>query len=370
MTLGANDSDREHYIGLMSGTSLDGVDAVLADFSATPRVVASHALPIPQPLRDRLLALNAPARDELREAMECSVALADLYAEAVHGVLANAGIAADRVAAIGCHGQTVRHRPEAGYTLQLNQPARLAERCGIAVVADFRSRDVAAGGQGAPLVPAFHDRVLRSPDESRVILNLGGIANLTRLAPGEPVLGFDTGPANALLDGWAARHLGQPFDADGAWAAGGQVEKPLLKRMLAHPFFALPAPKSCGREEFSLAWVESLLDGSEAPQDVQATLAALTAQSVVLGIRQSGALPDRVLVCGGGARNADLMQRLADLLQPAVVTTTDSVGVPGAWLEAFAFAWLARCCLRGEAGNLPAVTGAARPRILGAIYPA
>ncbi|MEC5399385.1 anhydro-N-acetylmuramic acid kinase [Uliginosibacterium sp. H1] len=360
----------EHYIGLMSGTSLDAVDAVLADFSATPRLVASHSLAIPPSLRERLLALNAPAHDELRAAMESSVALADLYAEAVRGLLDVSGFTVDRIAAIGCHGQTVRHRPEAGYTLQLNQPARLAERSGITVVADFRSRDVAAGGQGAPLVPAFHDRVLRSPDESRVILNLGGIANLTRLAPGEPVLGFDTGPANALLDGWAACHLGRPFDADGDWAAGGQVDAALLERLLAHPFFVAPAPKSCGREEFSLDWVKASLRGAEAPQDVQATLAELTARSVAEGIRQAGPLPDRVLVCGGGARNADLMRRLAAVLQPAVVTTTDSVGVPGAWLEAFAFAWLARRCLHGEAGNLPAVTGARGPRALGAIYPA
>lgn len=358
------------FIGLMSGTSLDGVDAILADLSAQPKLIATHALALPAPLRRDLLALNAPQPDELRLACEASVALARLYAQAVHALLEQAHYRADQIRAIGCHGQTIRHRPESGYTLQINQPALLAELTGIDVVADFRSRDVAAGGQGAPLVPAFHAQVLRSAHEHRVILNLGGIANLTDLPPTGQIQGFDTGPANALLDEWTLRHLGKHYDEHGAWAQSGQILPELLARWLDHPFLAAAPPKSCGREEFNLAWLEQTLTGQERPQDIQASLVELTALSAAQAILRECGQPDRVLLCGGGAHNRALVTRLAHHLPQSHIAPTDQFGVPGDWLEAFAFGWLARCTLHREAGNLPEVTGARGSRILGALYPA
>ena len=359
----------ELFVGLMSGTSLDGVDAVLADFSTTPHLLASHGAAIPVELRAKLLALNEPAFDDLTVAQDASVALAHLYAETTQTLLEQANVRASEVRAIGCHGQTVRHRPERGYSLQLNQPSLIAELCGIDVAADFRNRDIAAGGQGAPLVPAFHQEVLGSAEESRVVLNLGGIANLTRLYPGEPVSGFDTGPANMLLDAWIEAHMGKTFDDNGQWAASGTIQQGLLSRLLAHPFFALQPPKSCGREEFSIGWVQSLLAGNESPADVQATLMELTTCSIARAIHAHSPAPSRLLVCGGGSRNGFLMQRLAHHLPQPHIAPTDSLGVPSAWLEAFAFAWLAYKLVHREPANLPAVTGARGLRVLGALYP-
>ncbi|MFA9440332.1 anhydro-N-acetylmuramic acid kinase [Uliginosibacterium sp. sgz301328] len=363
---------RARFIGLMSGTSLDGVDAVVAtNLDAAPRIVASHHLPFPTRLREQLLSLNRPREGELQLACELSVELAEQYARATHQLLESASLSPSDIVAIGCHGQTVRHRPERGFSLQLNQPALIAERCGIDVIADFRNRDIAAGGQGAPLVPAFHREMLGCPSEHRVVLNLGGIANITDLpAHGGMVRGFDTGPANALLDGWTQAHRGLPFDEDGSWARSGQVVDALLRRMLAHPFFSAPPPKSCGREEFSIEWLRSLLQGTERPEDVQATLLELTARSVTNAIEAHCGKPARLLVCGGGGRNGFLMARLAVLVAPGQVALTDAHGIPGQWMEAFAFAWLAHQCVTRRPGNLPSVTGAAGPRILGAIYPA
>nr|WP_276510064.1 anhydro-N-acetylmuramic acid kinase [Niveibacterium umoris] len=359
------------FAGLMSGTSLDGVDAVVADFAAPhPRVASTAFLAYPADLRDALLALNAAGHDELRRAAELSVRLASLYAEATLAALRNGGLAANDIAALGCHGQTVRHQPALGYSLQLNHPALLAERTGITVVADFRNRDVAAGGQGAPLVPAFHDCILRDDGEHRVVLNIGGISNITDLAPGKPTRGFDTGPGNMLLDGWAARHLGTPYDAGGEWGAQGQVVPDLLKRLMAHPFLAQAAPKSCGREEFNLDWLDAQLDRGIAAVEVQATLLELTARSIVEATLRECGQPDTLAVCGGGVHNAPLMGRLAALLPDTRVVSTADFGVSPDFLEALAFAWLARRCLHGEPGNLPEVTGARGPRVLGAIYPA
>lgn len=359
------------FAGLMSGTSLDGVDAVVADFAAPhPRILSSAFVAYPASLRDDLLALNAAGHDELRRASEISVRLAHLYAQATHDALLGAGLASDQICALGCHGQTVRHQPAQGYSLQLNQPALLAELSGIAVVADFRNRDIAAGGQGAPLVPAFHDQILRTPDEHRVVLNIGGISNITDLAPGKATRGFDTGPGNMLLDGWAARHLGTPFDAGGAWAEQGRIDHDLLSRLLAHPFLALAAPKSCGREEFNLDWLETQIDAPLAAADVQATLLEFTARSIVDACLRETGLPQRLLVCGGGVHNTRLMLRLGELLAGCEVVSTAAYGVSPDYLEALAFAWLARCCVTGVAGNLPQVTGARGPRVLGAIYPA
>ncbi len=275
-----------------------------------------------------------------------------------------------QVRAIGCHGQTIRHRPERGYTLQIGNMALLAELSGIAVVGDFRSRDIAAGGQGAPLVPAFHDRLLRHADIHRVIVNIGGIANLTDLPPDAAVSGFDCGPGNLLMDAWCLRHTGMAYDANGAWAASGKVLPELLARMLAEPFFELPPPKSSGRDLFNTDWLQEKLTGSEAAEDVQATLLELTCRSIAQAIELHCGSAREIYLCGGGAHNRTLRNRLSVLLPACAIGTTDDLGVSGDYLEALAFAWLARQALHNEAGNLPAVTGARHHCVLGAIYPA
>jgi anhydro-N-acetylmuramic acid kinase len=360
----------EFYVGLMSGTSLDGVDAVLAAFEdGRPLCRATRYLPFDQDLRAEILALHVAGEDELHRASILANRLARSYAASVSALLAEAGVAAQTVRAVGCHGQTIRHVPKDGYTLQLNNPALLAELSGIAVIADFRSRDIAAGGQGAPLVPAFHDAVFRDASRHRVILNIGGIANLTDLAPGHPTRGFDCGPGNMLLDAWAQQHLDRPFDANGDWSRQGEVLPELLSRLSAHSFLALPPPKSCGREQFNLDWLTGQLSGGEHPQDVQATLTAFTADSAAQAIHRHCADTQELYVCGGGAHNGALMGALRERLPNCRLGITDALGLPADWVEAMAFAWLARRCLRGEPGNLPAVTGASGSRILGAIYP-
>lgn len=359
------------YVGLMSGTSLDGIDVVLADFSApTPRLIACNYLPYPDELPGQLLSLQDGGRDELHTAALLGNKIARLYHRAVQAMLDQAGgIGAESVRAIGCHGQTVRHNPGEGYTLQLGNPALLAELSGISVVADFRSRDIAAGGQGAPLVPAFHEAAFRSPEAHRAILNLGGIANVTNLHPQSVTTGFDTGPGNMLLDAWARRHIGRTFDDGGAWASSGQVIPSLLDALLAHPFFALKPPKSCGREQFNLGWLESHQIQGYAAADIQATLLELTAKSAISAITRWCGTPAELVVCGGGAHNDALMGRLAEHLPTTRVIKSDELGIGGDWVEAMAFAWLAKQALSGLPGNLPGVTGAKGTRILGAIYP-
>lgn len=353
----------------MSGTSLDGVDAALVEFhDGRPRCVATHYQPFPAALRAKALQLQSPRANELHDAALFGGELARLYAIAVGSLLDAAGMAAQDIAAIGCHGQTVRHQPQAGYTLQLNNPALLAELTGITVIADFRSRDIAAGGQGAPLVPAFHAEVFGTADSHRTILNLGGIANLTDLAPGRAVRGFDCGPANLLLDAWAQAHIGKAYDADGAWAASGTYLPALLECLLAEPFFAAAPPKSCGREDFNPDWLQRFLAGNERAEDVQATLTELTARSACEAITRWCGVPAALYVCGGGAHNGHLMRRLAALLPQTAVATTDALGLPADWVEAVAFAWLAWRTLHRQPGNLPAVTGARGQRILGAIH--
>ncbi len=372
----AGDRQAACWIGLMSGTSLDGVDGVLAAFDGDQISVHAHAHRAFEPaLRQELLALNTPGPDELHRAALAANALARLYAEVVATLRRACPDAAVR--AIGAHGQTVRHRPGAidgtGYTLQLNAPALLAELCGLPVVADLRSRDLAAGGQGAPLVPAFHRACFGRPGEHLAVLNLGGIANLTLLGADGGVLGFDCGPGNALMDAWCQRHLGQPYDDAGRWAAGGRVLPSLLAAALAEPYFALPPPKSTGRDDFHAAWLDRLLVTAAPtadPRDVQATLAELTALSVATDLRRHLPGADRLLVCGGGALNDALMGRLAAALPGVAVASTAEAGLPPMQVEATAFAWLARAHLLGEPGNLPSVTGAAGPRVLGALYPA
>ena len=359
----------------MSGTSLDAVDAALADFGRQPvRVAAFASRPIPQALRDQLAALQASGPDELHRAALAANTLADLYAQTVTDLLQAAGLQPGQIGAIGAHGQTVRHRPDLGYTLQLNNPARLAERTGIAVVADLRSRDIAAGGQGAPLVSAFHARVLSHPTERRAIVNLGGIANVSLIEPaGQNVIGWDCGPGNVLMDGWCERHRGERLDVDGRWAQSGQMQPALLERLLAEPYFALAAPKSTGRDLFHMGWLNTALGASNRPEswtpaDVQATLLELTAVTVAQACRSEQ--PDRILLCGGGAANPVLRRRLAALLAPTEVGLTDDEGIAAQAVEALAFAWLAHEHLCGHAANAPLVTGAAGPRLLGALYPA
>lgn len=355
------------YAGLMSGTSLDGVDAVLADLGASrPRILAHSHVAFDPSLRAELLALNSPGGNELERAALAGNALARHYAQAIAALELPAR---GEVRAIGCHGQTVRHRPEKGYTLQIGNAALLAELTGLAVVADFRSRDVAAGGQGAPLAPAFHATAFASADEDRVALNLGGFANITWLPRAGTVLGFDTGPANCLMDLWAARHLGRAHDEDGAWAAGGEVDAGLLARLLEEPYFLAPPPKSTGRDRFNATWLEARLRGGEDPRAVQATLLELTARSISEAIARHAAGARRVIACGGGARNGALMRRLSALLTPAAVEGSDRHGIAPGLVEATAFAWLAQQALEGRAGNLPAVTGARGERVLGTIYP-
>lgn len=359
------------YAGLMSGTSLDGVDGVLVEFSVNaPRIVAGTHQPFDERLRDELLALTSPGDDELGRAAQLGNELARRYATAVAALLESAGTQRQDVVAIGCHGQTVRHRPDQGYTLQIGNAALLAELTSLRVVADFRSRDVAAGGQGAPLVPAFHAAIFACRGEQRAVLNLGGIANVSLLAADGGVTGFDCGPGNCLMDLWAARHLGMPFDRDGAWADSGRVIPELLERLLGELFFGAPPPKSTGRELFSEAWLNDQLPPGAVPRDVQATLLELTARSAAAAMVLAGFRAQRVIACGGGARNSALMRRLEALLAPAPIETSDRHGFDPHQVEAAAFAWLAMQAVNGQSANLPAVTGARGRRVLGAIYPA
>ncbi|MER0169213.1 MAG: anhydro-N-acetylmuramic acid kinase [Nitrosomonas sp.] len=362
-----------YYIGIMSGTSLDGVDAALVDFStAAPVLLRTFFCPYDDELREQLLALHQPGHDELNRAAILSNQLSSLYAQATAGVLENTGIAARQITAIGCHGQTIRHCPEAGknYTIQLINAALLAELTQITVVADFRSRDIAAGGQGAPLVPAFHHAVFKHADHHRVIVNIGGIANITRLDHHQSVSGFDCGPGNLLMDAWCSRHTGNTYDKDGQWAASGRIIPALLERFLSEDFFARKPPKSTGRDLFNLYWLEQKLCGDEAPRDVQATLLQLTATTIARSIQEHCPAAEEIYLCGGGAHNTTLVDRLTVSMPGKIVALTDQLGVAADWVEAFAFAWLAHQAIMRKAGSLAEVTGARGNRILGAIYPA
>lgn len=355
----------------MSGTSLDGADAALVDFSSgSPRTLAFSTVPFSAKLREQILALSEPGSDSLDLAGAVSVELAELYARAVDGVLAAGGVDHKAVTAIGCHGQTVRHRPERGFTIQLNDPARLAEFTGIDVVADFRRRDMAAGGQGAPLVPAFHEAVFRHPSRSRAVVNIGGISNVTWLPCTGKALGFDCGPGNVLLDGWARKHIGKQFDEDGKWARAGRTDAKLLERLLDEPFFDAPPPKSTGRELFRLAWLQERLPGDYRTADVQSTLTDFTAHAIVGAIDRFCPTTDEIYLAGGGARNGALVARITALAGKRPVAATDALGVPTGHVESMAFAWLAMKCMRREPVDLTAVTGAREPRVLGAVYAA
>lgn len=356
----------------MSGTSLDGVDAVLAEISPTgqTRLIRSHYLPYADSLRSQLLALHTPQPDEIHLAACAGNDLARLYAQATNELLED--VAHGTVRAIGCHGQTLRHRPADGYTLQIGNAALLAELTGIAVVSDFRSRDIAAGGQGAPLVPAFHVQ-MRHPDIHRVIANIGGIANISDLPVNGTVRGWDTGPGNMLLDAWIKRHRGEHYDRNGAWAASGTIHPGLLDQFVNHAYLKLPPPKSAGREQFNLAWLDATLSALNQvilPVDVQATLLEFTAISLSDAVKSECKGTQALYVCGGGAHNDFLMLRIRACLPGIQVLSTTALGIDPDWVEALAFAWLAHQAVHHAPGNLPSVTGARGERILGAIYPA
>ncbi len=384
----------EYYIGLMSGTSLDGADGVLVDFSDVKlKVTAFASRPFSAGFRAELLALNSPGPNELHRAAVAGNTIAAIYAQVVLDLLNQAaaqGISKSNIKAIGAHGQTVRHQPQrtssdpqgAGYTLQLNNPALLAELTDIDVVADFRSRDIAAGGQGAPLVPAFHQSIFGGSDHAVAVLNIGGISNLSVLPPkgvnATAVTGFDCGPGNALMDAWCQQHTGQPFDAGGAWAASGKLLPVLLASLLDEPYFSKPPPKSTGRDLFSLQWLATKLaafsneasEASERPEDIQNTLTEFTASACIAGVTSYAKDSKQLIICGGGAFNRYLLERLKAGLAGVRVSTSDAHGLGAMQVEAAAFAWLARRTVRCEAGNLPGVTGARGLRVLGAIYPA
>jgi len=366
----------EHYIGLMSGTSMDGVDGVLASFDDHLQVLAHCHRPFADELRAELLALNSPGPNELHRAALAANAIARAYAAVTAELLRVGQLNPTQVTAIGAHGQTVRHRPGAvdgvGYTTQVLNGSLLAELGGIDVVCDLRSRDLAAGGQGAPLVPAFHRALFGQPDRSVAVLNVGGISNISLLAADGSTSGFDTGPGNCLMDLWALRHLGQAYDAGGAWAAGGQVLPELLAAQLAEPFFASPPPRSTGRDLFNAAWLEAHLTrhaATASPQDVQATLLELSATCVSQALQIYAPQAIELLVCGGGVFNITLMDRLQARLPKLQLLRTDQRGLPAMQVEAAAFAWLARQFTLRAPGNLPQVTGAKGPRVLGALYP-
>jgi len=353
----------------MSGTSLDGVDAVLVDLSGPiPRQLAKHYLPYDDVLKNTLLELHLPGNDELHQAQTTGNQLATLYAEAVNQLLSIAGVPCKNIIAAGCHGQTIRHRPDQGYSLQIGNAALLAELTGITVVNDFRSRDIAAGGQGAPLVPAFHDQVFRHPQRHRVIVNIGGISNLTNLPPFGPTSGFDCGPGNILMDAWCLQYQNASYDNNGMWALSGTVLHPLLEKICSEPYFALPPPKSCGRELFNIAWIEKKIYGSEKPEDIQATLLELTCQTISQAILKYCAGAEEIYLCGGGANNRALHARLATVLTECAVQKTEFLGIDADYVEAIAFAWLAQQAMLARHANLPQATGARHTCVLGAIY--
>ena len=355
----------------MSGTSLDGIDVALVEFSGNQsQLITRNFRPYQQSLKDSLLTLHAHSSNELHQAQIVGNKLAREYASATLSMLQTCNINPAHIQAIGCHGQTIRHCPEHGYTLQIGNAALLAELTNITVVSDFRSRDIAAGGQGAPLVPAFHNQMLRHADIHRVIVNIGGISNLTNLPPKQVTTGFDCGPGNLLMDSWCMQHLSQPYDDQGKWAASGKVLPRLLQKMLSEPFFSLMPPKSSGRDLFNLGWLQNKLIGEELAEDVQATLLELTCITIAQAIQKHCVGATEIYLCGGGAHNLALHNRLIELLTMISIQTTNALGIDGDYMEAIAFAWLAQQAIHDQPANLPTVTGACHACILGAIYKA
>ncbi len=366
------------YLGLMSGTSIDSIDVAAVEFANDiPQVLGSHSHPIPENLRQQILNLCLPGGDSDRDSVqlycETDNLLGKLFAEAALALMTSLNIQAGQVAAIGSHGQTVRHSPpdaeKIAYSQQIADPTIIAARTGCPVVADFRRADMALGGHGAPLVPAFHQKLFSQPEKNRVILNIGGIANITLLAANGDCSGYDTGPGNILLDSWCQLQLGTAYDHNGDWGAGGTLNLSLLNKLKSHPFFAQPAPKSTGREAFNLAWLKNqLLDFDLPAVNIQATLMQLTADSIADQVNNLGWPISEVFVCGGGAFNSGLMQLLAEAIPQSTLSSTSKLGLDPNWVEACAFAWLAKRRIENKPGNLPAVTGASREAILGGVY--
>lgn len=369
-------SNRQLYIGLMSGTSADGIDAALVDMQTTPpRLIATHRLPFSSELRARIHAISLPGDNEIDRMGELDMELGRHFAQCTLDLLARANLTPNQIIAIGSHGQTIRHRPPGTtvncFTLQIGDPNVIAELTGITTVADFRRRDMAAGGQGAPLVPAFHRALFHSTAQDKVIVNIGGMANITWLPSGGEVCGFDTGPGNVLMDSWINECQGCSYDKQGNWAASGEVIKELLDALLSDPFFNQPFPKSTGREHFNRQWLNQHLQQlplTPATQDVQATLLELTVRSIVESIELLSQTTKEILVCGGGAFNTRLLERLTELLPNCPVKTTAGRGIDPQWIEAMAFAWLAQQTIERKPGNLCAVTGAKREVVLGGVY--
>lgn len=357
---------------------MDGIDAVLVQFAEdTQNTVACVSNPFSPTLRSELTDLIQPDwSGTLRYIASLNARLGTLYAQTAASLIQQSGISNNQIRAIGNHGQTIWHQPddEPHFSWQLGDANRIAELTGVTTIADFRNRDIAAGGEGAPLVPAFHQAVFSHPEKTRIILNIGGIANISLLSPNHDTLGFDTGPGNSLLDAWCLENQNLPFDKNGEWAAQGKIIPTLLEQLMSEPYFERNYPKSTGKEFFNLAWVRPYLSTKMSPADIQATLADVTARSIARGIKlaseSTGQTINEVYICGGGAKNLHLMQRLELLLHPAAVTKTDKLGVDADWVEAIAFAWLARQTLLGLPGNLPSATGASDYRVLGSIYPA
>lgn len=364
------------YLGLMSGTSADAIDAVAVDFSSpTPKLLGFHSRTLPVEIRTTIHKLATPSENEIDLLGQLDVQIGELFAAAITDLIRKYGLDVETIVAIGSHGQTLRHRPPGSlthpFTLQIGDPNIIADRTGITTVADFRRRDMAAGGQGAPLVPAFHKAAFQSAEVNRVIVNIGGIANITWLPISGEASGFDTGPGNVLMDAWVSRHLAKTYDEAGAWAASGTVNKELLEDLLRHPFLALLSPKSTGREDFNPAWLDLRLQHCRhlTPEDIQATLLAFTATTITDQIRRLSKEADtEVYICGGGAYNDTLRQAIQALLPTCPVTTTAQLGIAPEWIEATAFAWLAKQTLNRQSGNLCAVTGAKAPVILGGVY--
>lgn len=367
-----------YYIGLMSGTSADAIDAVILDVSEsdpTVRLVGSHHEALPPELRAEIHRFTSPSADELERMGTLSTRLGRLFARAAQAVLTKSNIAPTQVRAIGSHGQTIRHKPDGSepYTVQIGEPAIIVEETGITTVAHFRARDMAAGGEGAPMVPAFHRAAFQSPAASRAIVNIGGIANVTFLPKdlNARVIGFDIGPGNVLLDKWISEQRQLAADRGGEWARTGRFDPGLLKELLADPYFLRPAPKSTGREYFNLDWL-SIAVGRRSlrPEDIQATLVQLTVETIAAAVVHNDPRPDEVFLCGGGANNVFLVETLTARIAPIPVRPIDVLGMPAQWVEAAAFAWLAHRTLEGLPGNLPDVTGARHPAVLGAVYKA
>lgn len=367
------------YIGLMSGTSVDGIDSALVSCNGNSiDLLTTHQHELPPAVCERIAQLSHSGNDEIERLGPLDRELGTLFAAAALSLIKKSGTHAEQVRAIGSHGQTVRHRPPSGgsgansFTLQLGDPNTIAELTGITTVADFRRRDIAAGGEGAPLAPGFHAAAFARQNVNRAVVNIGGIANASLLQGPDLRMGFDTGPGNTLLDHWIRRHRGERFDRDGQWSSQGRVAAGLLTDLLNHPYFALCGPRSSGKEAFNLHWLDQCLRAHPALDsgDVQATLAELTAVTIANAIGNSGIEIAEVFVCGGGAHNADLMRRLQLQIAPASLASTAALGMDPDWVEAVTFAWLAQRTLEGLAGNAPAVTGAKGERVLGAIYPA